>query len=624
MAELAENEENYRRSSGGNEASGQLKILKGRENAHSSSCTDNYEMAYDICQLFLGDTAEMHKDYLTGTSINIENKNGKVCVGIIVLYWFSGFLGHFIPYLKINDYWYNGDNEYGYLRKLSDQSVSKLRLYVNKSGEIDLLFKVKEYILFYIDPEKIVERDNIDYSGYPCFGQTSNTCGPDSLQTILMLANGFYDFFNKGMFSELKPLIDDMKRAPEEGGSINVKKQALNHEINKKIVYALEENNKEAGKEYINKGIQFVLNMFIRFNKYDFSEKIYTKMENNSPEYITIKNSTFNKDIHDICALSDRNIVISSTFSLEIRVISIDDRLLKVLKGHTKGIYCMCVLESPEGQRIISGSGDNTLRIWDWQAPEGSECLRVLNLHTNYISSVCTFNIPGDTRIVSGSFDKTLRIWDSATGECLRVLKGHTLSVKSVCVIITPEKHMIVSGSIDKTLRVWDSTTGELIRVLEGHTNYIYSVCTVNIPGGQRIVSGSADNTLRIWDLQRGKGDECVAVLEGHKNIVLKVYILKTADGEIIISGSDDTTLRIWNPITARCIKVLEGYNKLPVICQLDYGRILFGIINIYMYNINVLKGGSRRNKTKRKIRRVKKFSQLKNISNIYGKSRRK
>ena len=32
----------------------------------------------------------------------------------------------------------------------------------------------------------------------------------------------------------------------------------------------------------------------------------------------------------------------------------------------------------------------------------------------------------GDGRIVSGSNDKTLRVWDLSSGECVQVLEGHT------------------------------------------------------------------------------------------------------------------------------------------------------------------------------------------------------
>ena len=62
---------------------------------------------------------------------------------------------------------------------------------------------------------------------------------------------------------------------------------------------------------------------------------------------------------------------------------------------------------------------------------------------------------PDGTRIVSGSYDKTLRVWDSATGECTATLEGHTDWVNSVA--FSPDGARIVSGSHDTTLREWGS-----------------------------------------------------------------------------------------------------------------------------------------------------------------------
>jgi WD40 repeat protein len=67
---------------------------------------------------------------------------------------------------------------------------------------------------------------------------------------------------------------------------------------------------------------------------------------------------------------------------------------------------------SPDGRRIISGSDDNTLRLWDAATckPIGSP----LQGHTSSVNSVA-FS-PDGRRLVSGSNDNTLRIWDAATG----------------------------------------------------------------------------------------------------------------------------------------------------------------------------------------------------------------
>ena len=64
---------------------------------------------------------------------------------------------------------------------------------------------------------------------------------------------------------------------------------------------------------------------------------------------------------------------------------------------------------------------------------------------------LCVAVLPRD-RIVSGSRDKTLRVWDVNHGLCLQTLRGHTGWVN--CVGVLPDGR-VVSGSRDKTLKVW-------------------------------------------------------------------------------------------------------------------------------------------------------------------------
>jgi WD40 repeat protein len=60
-----------------------------------------------------------------------------------------------------------------------------------------------------------------------------------------------------------------------------------------------------------------------------------------------------------------------------------------------------------------------------------------------------------EKKIVSGSRDKTIRIWNTETNLQEAVLKGHTLYVSSVC--ISQDGKKIVSGSWDKTIRLWNT-----------------------------------------------------------------------------------------------------------------------------------------------------------------------
>jgi WD40 repeat protein len=62
---------------------------------------------------------------------------------------------------------------------------------------------------------------------------------------------------------------------------------------------------------------------------------------------------------------------------------------------------------------------------------------------------------PDGRRIVSGSDDDTLKVWDAETGQEMLTLEGHSDWVRSVS--FSPDGRRIVSGSDDNTLKVWDA-----------------------------------------------------------------------------------------------------------------------------------------------------------------------
>jgi WD40 repeat protein len=165
----------------------------------------------------------------------------------------------------------------------------------------------------------------------------------------------------------------------------------------------------------------------------------------------------------------------------------------------------------------------------------GEEVVEPLKGHTDSVWSVA-FS-PDGTRIISGSLDKTIRIWDVKTGEeVIEPLKGHTDSVLSVA--FSPDGTRVISGSLDKTIRIWDVKTGEeVVEPLKGHTSYVFSAAFS--PDGTRIVSGSDDKAIRIWDAKTG--EEVVARLKGHTDFVCSVAF--SPDGTRTVSSSDDRTI---------------------------------------------------------------------------------
>ena len=218
---------------------------------------------------------------------------------------------------------------------------------------------------------------------------------------------------------------------------------------------------------------------------------------------------------------------------------------LACLRGHDGGV--LSVAFDREGRRIVSGSWDNTVRVWD--AASGAE-LACLRGHDSGVLSVA-FDREG-RRIVSGSDDQTVRVWDAASGAELACLRGHDGRVRSVA--FDREGRRIVSGSGDKTVRVWDAASGAELACLRGHDGRVRSVAFDR--EGRRIVSGSWDNTVRVWDAASGAELAC---LRGHDSGVLSVAFDR--EGRRIVSGSDDQTVRVWDAASGAELACLRGHD---------------------------------------------------------------
>jgi WD40 repeat protein/tRNA A-37 threonylcarbamoyl transferase component Bud32 len=187
---------------------------------------------------------------------------------------------------------------------------------------------------------------------------------------------------------------------------------------------------------------------------------------------------------------------------------------------------------SPDGSRIVTGSGDRTAKVWD--ARSGAELL-ILKGHTGAIKAV-EFS-PDGSRIVTGSEDNTGRVWDARTGDLLLTLKGHGSTVYSAS--FSPDgSRILTSGLSDHTAKVWDARTGAEILTLKGHHGDVYSAAFS--PDGSRIVTGSHDNTAKIWDTRTGAD---LLTLKGHSSYVHSVAFSPDGAQVVTVAG----VVRFWD-----------------------------------------------------------------------------
>ena len=185
-------------------------------------------------------------------------------------------------------------------------------------------------------------------------------------------------------------------------------------------------------------------------------------------------------------------------------------RCTGTIAGHTASV--LSVQFSPCGRHLASGSGDNSVRLWDinTQTPE-----KTLLGHGNWI--LCIAWSPDGRYLISGSMDGEMRLW-KADGEAVGgPIKAHKKWVNSLCwepLHLAAPCTRVASGGKDGVVKVWDAVGKRAVLSLTSHSG---SVTCVRWGGSGRLFSASQDRGIIVWNTKTG---EVEAQLGGHAHWV--------------------------------------------------------------------------------------------------------
>lgn len=255
-----------------------------------------------------------------------------------------------------------------------------------------------------------------------------------------------------------------------------------------------------------------------------------------------------------LVALSDGRVVSGSADGI-LRVWDVGSgQALQVLEGHTAWVNAVAAVGT---DRVVSCSSDRTLRVWDLESGQALHAFE----HTEGLSAMAVLD---SRRVVFGSLDGTLRALDMNSGKILQIFKGHSSWVSAVAVL---DLCRVVSASKDGTLRVWDVDSGQTLQTLKAHSEGITDVAVLNY---RRAIFGSYDGKLRVLDLESGL---IVQILEGHLFLVSAVAVF---DSRRVVSGSFDKTIWVWNVESSQALQVLEGHSDgVRAVAVLDARRVV-------------------------------------------------
>ncbi len=195
---------------------------------------------------------------------------------------------------------------------------------------------------------------------------------------------------------------------------------------------------------------------------------------------------------------------------------------------------------SPNGKYIVTGSWDNSAKVWDVQS--GQAVIKLQGGHRGYVNSV-SFS-PDNKMVLTGSDDMTAKLWDIETGEVIQTYSGHTGRVREA--IFSPDGQKILTVSNDRTARLWDVKTGQQIGTpFIGHQWGL--LCGAFSPDGTRVVTGSEDNQARLWDVET---HELIAIYDGHTAAISAVCFAE--DGSRLFTASQDNSAKLWDATPGR------------------------------------------------------------------------
>ncbi|KAG9064399.1 hypothetical protein KI688_003587 [Linnemannia hyalina] len=220
-------------------------------------------------------------------------------------------------------------------------------------------------------------------------------------------------------------------------------------------------------------------------------------------------------------------------------------RMTRIFRGHHSCVDS--IVYSPTSLQLLSGSDDNTVRLWDC---ESGSCVFVLE----HIGQVWTVAFsPSGKQVASAGADKTVMLWDVQTGANLSNFTSHNSNIHNISY--SPDGHTIVSVGADRMIRFFDTQTGQPREVWESQSDWMNSVAFS--PDGLEIAVGQGNGELLFYNTATGKPTRN---WKAHGEAVESVSF--SPNNQRVATCSHDGTVKIWSSATGSVLSIFAGHSS--------------------------------------------------------------
>jgi WD40 repeat protein len=201
-----------------------------------------------------------------------------------------------------------------------------------------------------------------------------------------------------------------------------------------------------------------------------------------------------------------------------------------------RGIDFVAVL--PGNRWLLTGYGDGSVQMWDWQKSKTPEPGAILGGHKRRVQSVAT-DARGKWLATVGE-DATVRLWAPEVEDPDRQSSLLSSHANISAFAIGPDRWMASGG--------WDGTV-RLARLppdpIEGGAYSRRGSPTAISADSRLAASVRLDGALLLWDLSTDHPTESPTVLPGHKNGLSDLAL--SPDGRWLATASYDGTSFVWD-----------------------------------------------------------------------------
>ncbi|KAK3824095.1 MAG: WD40-repeat-containing domain protein [Linnemannia elongata] len=189
-----------------------------------------------------------------------------------------------------------------------------------------------------------------------------------------------------------------------------------------------------------------------------------------------------------------------------------------IFRDSSSSVQRVPVAFSPVGHQFAVSTSDRHVLLFDPQSDTPS--YPTITTSFSYDITLLAYS-PNGQRLILGSGFSSVYVWDLQSEEPNAELKGHTDAVHSIA--FSPCGKWLLSGEKDSTIRLWQPQPGwgdnwTCAFVIEGCSEAIECLAWNPKGGLMEFVSGSADGSVRVWKIstRADGGVESVGMVWGN------------------------------------------------------------------------------------------------------------